>query len=148
MNLQPIIPTLVFKAFDLPVDSLVKPLGSGHIHQTFLIEGARRFVLQRVNKNIFTKPEVIASNNRLAANYLAAKFPDYLFPTTIPTQSGGELVYDADGFPWRLYPLIENTQTVDFVTSEAEAYEAAKGFAKLSHKLNGIDCSLFKPTIL
>lgn len=147
MNLQPIIPTLVFKAFDLPVDSLVKPLGSGHIHQTFLIEGARRFVLQRVNKNIFTKPEVIASNNRLAANYLAAKFPDYLFPTTIPTQSGGELVYDADGFPWRLYPLIENTQTVDFVTSEAEAYEAAKGFAKLSHKLNGIDCSLFKPTL-
>jgi Ser/Thr protein kinase RdoA (MazF antagonist) len=147
LNLQPIIPTLVFKAFDLPVDSLVKPLGSGHIHQTFLIEGARRFVLQRVNKNIFTKPEVIASNNRLAANYLAAKFPDYLFPTTIPTQSGGELVYDADGFPWRLYPLIENTQTVDFVTSEAEAYEAAKGFAKLSHKLNGIDCSLFKPTL-
>jgi len=141
------IPDIVLQAFNLSRESKFKPIGSGHIHQTFLVDDAKLFVLQRVNKNIFTKPEVIATNNRVAAKYLVANFPEYLFPTTLLAKTGEELVYDADGFPWRLYPLIENTQTIDFVTSETEAYEAAKGFAKLSRNLDGIDCSLFKTTL-
>lgn len=141
------IPTLVFDAFNMSRKSVCKPIGSGHIHQTFLVEDEKRFVLQRVNKNIFTKPEIIATNNRLASEYLKIDSPDYLFLTTITAKSGEELVYDTEGFPWRLYPLIENTQTIDFVTSDTEAYEAAKGFAKLSRKLDAVDCALFKPTL-
>lgn len=141
------IPALVLDAFGLSPQASCNPIGSGHIHQTFLVEVKKRFVLQRVNKNIFTKPEVIATNNRIAANYLANHFPDYLFPTALPDRNGYELVYDFDGFPWRLYPLIENTITIDFVTSEKEAWEAASGFGRLTRNLNEIDCSLFNPTL-
>jgi len=141
------IPARVLQNFNLKEDSLVAPIGSGHIHQTFLISDTEKYVLQRVNSNVFTKPEVIATNNRTAANYLAKNFPAYLFPTTIASQSGTELVYDDQGFPWRLYPLIGNTITVDFVTSTTEAYEAAAGFGRLSKNLNEIDCSLFQPTL-
>jgi Ser/Thr protein kinase RdoA (MazF antagonist) len=141
------IPSLVLVAFGLSPDASYKPIGSGHIHLTFLVEDQKKFVLQRVNRNVFTKPEVIASNNRIAANYLANHFPDYLFPTALPDKNGYELVYDTDGFPWRLYSLIENTITIDFVTSEKEAWEAASGFGRLTRNLNEIDCSMFNPTL-
>lgn len=141
------IPALVLDAFGLSPHASYKPIGSGHIHQTYLVDDVKKFVLQRVNKNVFTKPEVIAANNRIAANYLAKNFPEYLFPTALPDKNGYELVYDAEGYPWRVYPLIENTITIDFVTSEGEAFEAASGFGRLTRNLNEIDCSLFNPTL-
>jgi Ser/Thr protein kinase RdoA (MazF antagonist) len=141
------IPLEIAQAFGFSASAKASPIGSGHIHQTFLIEDDRKFVLQRVNKNVFTKPEVIARNNRLAAEYLAAHHPEYLFPTTLRDVKGNELVYAADGFPWRVYPLIENTITVDFVTSAAQAFEAAKGFGLLTRNLNGVDCNTFEATL-
>lgn len=143
----PSIPEHILQNFNLSESASVAPLGSGHIHQTFLVTDTEKYVLQRVNKNVFTRPKAIATNNRIAANYLATNFPGYLFPTTIASRSGSELVYDHDGFPWRLYPLIENTITIDFVSTEAEAHEAAKGFALLTKNLDRINCELFKPTL-
>lgn len=141
------VPDLILGAFGIPSGALIKPIGSGHIHQTFQVEDGRKFILQRINKNVFTKPEVIARNNRLAAKYLFKNHPTYLFPTTIPDQHGNDLVYAEDGFPWRLYPLIQNTVTVDFVTSVKQAFEAAKGFGLLARNLEGINCDLFEPTL-
>jgi len=43
--------------------------------------------------------------------------------------------------------LIENTYTIDEITSEQDAFEAAKGFGSLTKNLQGIDVSLFKPTL-
>ncbi len=141
------IPTIVLDSFGLSHSSRYEPIGSGHIHQTFLVTDAKQFILQRVNKTIFTEPEIIATNNRIAADYLVIHSPDYLFLTALHDAKGNELAYDADGFPWRLYPLIENTSTIDFVSTETEAFEAAKGFAKLTKNLDGIKCELFKPTL-
>lgn len=144
---QSSVPVEVAQAFGFSPEAKISSIGSGHIHQTFLVEDKRTMVLQRVNKNVFTKPEVIARNNRLAAQYLSVHHPEYLFPLTLPDQQGRELVYANDGFPWRVYPLIKNTITVDFVTSAEQAFEAAKGFGLLTRNLSGIDCSLFEPTL-
>ncbi|HEV8515126.1 MAG TPA: phosphotransferase, partial [Cyclobacteriaceae bacterium] len=102
---------------------------------------------QRVNKNVFTQPEIIASNNRIAFQYLKQHHPNYLFPQALPDSRGNDLFYDNESFPWRLYPLIENTFTIDEVSSEQEAFEAAKGFGELTKNLGGADISLFKPTL-
>lgn len=141
------VPPMILNAFGFSPQAKISSLGSGHIHQTLLVEDDRKFVLQRINKNVFTKPEVIARNNRLAAAYLSTHHPEYLFPTTLPDRNGNELVYAEDGFPWRVYPLIENTLTIDFVTSSAQAFEAAKGFGLLTRNLHGIDSSTFEPTL-
>src|SRR5260221_9579203 len=121
-------------------------LGSGHIHKTFKVTGEKNFVLQRVNKNVFTQPEVIASNNRIAFRFLKQHHPDYLFPQTLSDKKGNDLHYDDEGYPWRLFPMIDNTFSIDEVTSEQEAFDAAKGFGSLTKNLDGIDDSLFKPT--
>ncbi len=141
------IPSSVLQAFQLSSDCKISPIGSGHIHYTFKVEGEKKFVLQRVNKNVFTKPEVIATNNRLAFQYLKKNHPDYLFPQPLPHVNGTDLFYDAEGFPWRLYPLIENTFTIDEVKNEQQAFEAAKGFGALSKNLQGVNVSLFQPTL-
>lgn len=141
------IPASVLHAFQLsPVDK-ISPIGAGHIHYTFKVEGEKKFVLQRVNKNVFTQPDVIASNNRIAFQYLKKNHPDYLFPQPLPDVNGNDLFYEEEGFPWRLYPLIENTFTIDEVASEQQAFEAAKGFGSLSKNLRGIEVSLFQPTL-
>ena len=77
------VPELVLQAFGLKPSSVVSPIGSGHIHQTFLVEGESKFVLQRININVFKDPGAIAANNRMAADYLAQHHPDYLFPTAL-----------------------------------------------------------------
>ena len=142
-----VAPESILKSFGLRLDCKISSIGSGHIHYTFKIEGEKNFVLQRVNKNVFTKPDVIARNNRLAFQYLKKNHPDFLFPQSLPDTNGHDLFYDAEGFPWRLYPLIENTFTIDEVKSEQQAFEAAKGFGALSKNLQGIDVSLFEPTL-
>jgi len=137
----------ILKVFRVSEPVEISPLGSGHIHKTFKVTGEKKFVLQRVNKNVFTRPEIIASNNRTAFQYLKQHHPDYPFPQTIPDLNGNDLHYDDDGFPWRLYSLIENSFTIDEVSSEQEAFEAAKGFGQLTKSLNGVDVSLFQPTL-
>jgi hypothetical protein len=140
-------PEEIVREFGISGAIRISPLGSGHIHRTYKIESKSNFVLQRVNKNVFTQPEIIASNNRIAFQYLKQRYPDFLFPQALTDQMGNDLFYDEEGFPWRLYPLIENTFSIDEVSSEDEAYEAAKGFGILTKNLNGIDTTLLKPTL-
>jgi Ser/Thr protein kinase RdoA (MazF antagonist) len=140
-------PEKIVKSFGITGSVKIFPLGSGHIHQTYKVTAKNNFVLQRVNKNVFTQPEIIASNNRIAFQYLKQQHPGYLFPQALPDLQGNDLFFDDDGFPWRLYPLIENTFTIDEVSSEQEAFEAASGFGQLTKNLNGVDTALFKPTL-
>jgi Ser/Thr protein kinase RdoA (MazF antagonist) len=138
----------IIRAFGLDPDKLtVDRIGSGYINQTYKLRGANTYILQRVNNAVFTKPEIIANNLRIASEYLAQHHPGYLFLSGIKAVDGKEMVYDKEGFPWRLFPYIENTMTIDKVDSEEEAFEAARGFGEFSSKLSGVDPKLFKPTI-
>jgi Ser/Thr protein kinase RdoA (MazF antagonist) len=138
----------IIRAFGLKPETLViDRIGSGYINQTYKLRGDKTYILQRVNNAVFKKPEVIANNLRIAAEHLAQHHPDYLFLSSIPAADGKEMVYDNEGFPWRLFPYIENTMTVDKVDSEEEAFEAARGFGEFACKLAGIDPKLLKPTI-
>ena len=140
-------PELIVREFGISGTVHISPLGSGHIHRTFRVEAQRNFVLQRVNKSVFTQPEIIAANSRAAHAFLKQHHPDFLFPQALSTAQGHDLFYDADGFPWRMYPLIENTYTIDEVSSAHEAFEAASGFACLTKSLDGVDLNLFRPTL-
>jgi Ser/Thr protein kinase RdoA (MazF antagonist) len=128
-------------------DYSIEPIGSGHIHYTFKLNGKKSYILQRVNKNVFKQPEIIASNLRVAADYVKNKFPDYRFLAALKTSDQKEMVYDKEGFPWRLFPYLENTFTIDRVTTEDQARSAAAEFARLTKYLEGIDTRLLKPTI-
>jgi Ser/Thr protein kinase RdoA (MazF antagonist) len=142
------IPSSVFSAFNLKSDQYsVEPIGSGHIHLTFKLSGNPSYILQRVNKNVFTKPEVIAANLKAAADFISEHHPEFLFPTVIKTNDSSEMTYDNNGYPWRLFPYIKNTKTIDQVETSDQAYKAANEFARLTRMLDGVDIHKFKPTI-
>jgi Ser/Thr protein kinase RdoA (MazF antagonist) len=126
---------------------VVERIGSGYIHYTFKLSGRQSFILQRVNKNVFREPEIIAANLRHASDYLKKNHPEYRFLTALQTSSGKDMTYDAAGYPWRLFPFFDNTYTVDKVSSAEEAFSAAAEFGRLTNNLDGISVSLFKPTI-
>ncbi|NJM25938.1 MAG: aminoglycoside phosphotransferase family protein [Bacteroidia bacterium] len=142
------IPASILGAYGLRAEDFkVEALTAGHIHRTLKLTGAACFVLQRVNKNVFKHPEVIGANVRAAADHLAEHFPDYSFMSTIRSTAGNDLVYDDAGHPWRLFPYIDHTLTVNAVSTARQAFRAAAAFGGLTRRLRGVDMRQFNPTI-
>src|SRR5882672_4316027 len=138
----------VIQSFGLdPEDFAVQRIPSGHIHATYKLVGKPSYILQRVNKDVFKQPHVIANNLRLAADFLKQEYPGYLFLSALPTLDGKEMSFDSEGYPWRLFRFIENSITIDKVETEEEAFHAAAEFGRLTSHLEGVDIGQFKPTI-
>ncbi|GEP96483.1 phosphotransferase enzyme family protein [Chitinophaga cymbidii] len=129
-------------------ESDIKKFGSGHINNTFLLNGVdgKKYILQRINTYVFKEPEVIARNLRLAASYLAEHHPDYLFITPVTTVNGEDLFHYKDEY-WRMVPFIPSSTSVDQADTPKQAYEAAKQFGRMARFLHGIDLHEFKATI-
>lgn len=142
------LPAEIISAFGLPDDpASVSPIGTGHIHQTFKVSGKPGFIVQRVNKNVFRQPEVIDINLRRAASHLSLHYPEYPFLRCLPASGGATQVFDSNGHPWRVFPYIGNTFTIDQVATRRQAFDAAAEFARLCHHLDGAEVSQFKETI-
>jgi Ser/Thr protein kinase RdoA (MazF antagonist) len=142
------IPQIVLNAYGLDHSSLVQPFGSGHIHKTYKVTHAGRdYILQRINHFVFTRPDQIITNITLAAEYLKEHFPEYPFLSILKAKDGSLMVYDEEQYPWRLLPYIANTYSVNEVSTAAQAFEAARGFAQLTRNLDGIDTGKFSPTL-
>src|SRR5258708_181108 len=147
MNDETVIHKIV-RTFGLNLSEfLVERIDTGHIHLTYKLNGKPSYILQRVNKDVFKRPEIISSNLRLASDYLTKNFPHYLFLRCIPTVDKTDTVYDTKGFPWRLFHYLENTNTLDKVDTPEEAFSAASEFGRLTCFLDKIAINKFKETI-
>lgn len=116
------------------------PYGSGHINDTYKVDvkpagGPRRYVLQRINHNVFRRPdELMANVERVCAHAYAklkqAGVPDAERRTLrlLPTLTGKAWHIDAAGNRWRCYHFIEGATGHDVVRSPEQAYAAAKSF--------------------
>jgi Ser/Thr protein kinase RdoA (MazF antagonist) len=127
----------------------VLPFGSGLINTTWKIEdkeGNAKYILQRVNHQIFKQPDDIAFNIGLIDNYLKDHFPDYLFVSPVVTMAGDEFVKIDDGY-YRMFPFIENSHTIDVVENPEQAYKAAKQFGKFTKLLSGLNAAELKITL-
>ena len=132
--LQPIFDAYGLKGND--VDS--KPFGTGLINHTWMVCAAeKKFILQRINQQVFKAPADIAANIRMIGNYLKENFPGYLFVTAEKTMQQQDLVFDEHQGYFRLFPFVKNSHTVDVVNTPQQAYEAAKQFGHFTRLLAG-----------
>lgn len=122
-------------------------IGTGHINRTYKLEGSNSFILQRINNQVFKKPEIIESNIRLAADHLRTNHGGYFFMEPIPNSAGKGLTYDSDGFPWRLYPYLPFSFTLNSAETTDQAFQAAAAFGRLGNFLTGCAVERFQPTI-
>jgi Ser/Thr protein kinase RdoA (MazF antagonist) len=77
----------------------VRPFGSGHINETFLVETtAGEYVLQRLNTAVFPDPEAVTANIRAVHRHLRGA----LMPEPVAASDGQWLGWDQSG-PWRAW---------------------------------------------
>jgi Ser/Thr protein kinase RdoA (MazF antagonist) len=77
----------------------VRPFGSGHINETFLVETATgEYVLQRLNTAVFPDPQAVTANILAVHRHLRGA----LMPEPVAASSGQWLVRDESG-PWRAW---------------------------------------------
>ena len=132
-------------------------IGSGHIHDTFLVEFAhgnsvRRVVLQRINRKIFADVPRLMENiarvtqhqsKQLAGTADASRRAMAL----IKTSDGAAWFSDAQGEAWRMFAHIEVTRTFDAVESVEQAYQAAKAFGHFQQQLATLPAPRLHDTI-
>jgi len=136
----------ILSAYGLDAEQFsIHRINSGHINYTFKVEPG--YVLQRINKNVFLDPLILAKNLQRASAELKRKAPDYLFLNVIQSLKGEDLVFDEEGYPWRLFPYIEDTVTINEVDNSRQAFAAAKAFGRLSRLLSESKINEFKETI-
>lgn len=133
----------VAERFAIPGDFVgAEPFGSGHINDTYAATfdqgGTRvRYILQRVNHQIFKDVPALMENmlrvtRHAAAKLCAAGCRDITrrVLTVIPARDGAGYVRDASGNFWRSLVFIEHARTHDRVRDARQAYEAARAFGE------------------
>ncbi len=138
----------IIQQYGFDDNAAIAPLGNGLINATWLVNtfAGDKFVLQRINHNIFKDPAAIAFNIRSVGAYLQQQHPGYFFTHPLVTASGADLV-EAGGEWYRMFQFIEGSLTIDVVESPGQAYEAAKQFGRFTDLLSGFDAATLKITL-
>ena len=135
------------------------PYGSGHINDTYQVTmrvagTTVRYLLQRVNHAIFTRPDMVMDNILRVTAHLREKLAQdddgdisRKALTVIPARDGKPYARDAEGNWWRLYLFIEAAQTYDVIRDERQAYEAARAFARFQNLLADLPAPRLHETI-
>ena len=134
-----------------------EPYGSGHINDTYCAvfdqAGSRvRYILQRINHNIFKDPVLLMENIQRVTTHLAKKMSGELdfsrrVLTLVPARDGLCYHHDDQGNYWRTYLFIEKAKTYDAVESVGQAFEAAKAYGRFQKLLADLPAPRLHDTI-
>lgn len=130
----------IFSRFDTGAEALeIAPLGDGLINDTFIVKtagDAPDYVLQRLNTDIFTEPEVLERNIFAVCEAMRDDLekrgisPERRYLKFIRTKdAGGMFAEGPEGSKWRLSEFISGSKTLKEVTPET-AYLAGREFGR------------------
>lgn len=131
----------------------IRPYGSGHINDTFLVEGEKRYILQRMNRNIFANPGEVMENILGVTTFLKKKIlkaggdTERETLTVILTRTKEPMYQDTQGDFWRMYHMIEDAVSYDRVETERDFYESAVAFGNFQQLLSDYPAETLHETI-
>jgi len=117
-------------------------ISTGNINSTYKIEAeGANYILQRINKNVFTKPEEVMQNIRRVSRFLEKKVlyeggnptKEVLHP--IDTLDGSRFFVDENGDYWRMYDCIEGARTYDNIDNPDIFYKVGGAFGRFQKRL-------------
>lgn len=131
--------------------------GEGHINTTYEVymeeNGKKiRYVMQKINTNIFTNPERLIDNIYSVTEFLKGQIAlnggDILRETLslLPTKEGKNFYKNEQNEYFRIYHFIEDATCYQQATKEL-FYSSAKAFGKFARQLDGFDASGMFDTI-
>ncbi len=122
------------------------PFGAGHVNDTFQLTydqgGVRlQYVLQRINRNVVRRPELVMENMDRVTRHLLAKIHADQAQTRrrtirlLQTHSGEPFVVDDAGSTWRAYVFVENARAYEVLETPAQAFKVAEAFGGFQREL-------------
>lgn len=132
--------------------------GNGHINDTYRLtyatpQGTRRYILQRMSRNIFKKPIELMENVSGVTAWLRRKIiengGDPERETLTLVKSTGNLPYyvDSNGEFWRVYLFIEGATCYDAVKDDNDFYQSAVAFGHFQRLLADYPAETLHETI-
>lgn len=137
------------------VDADCDRYGNGHINDTFAVNGkdGKRYILHRVNHEVFTEPEKLMSNVEKVTQFLREKIqqqggdPERETLNLVRTKEGKTFYRDRIGCYWRMYHFIEDTTALEQARNKEDFYQSAIAFGNFQSLLSDFDASRLYETI-
>ena len=118
----------------------------GHINHTLVLttsQGHRtqRYILQRINQQVFRRPQELMENIVRVTAFLREKIrreggdPERETLTLIPTREGDDFYVSPERKYWRAYLFIEGARAYQQVESPQHIYQAARAFGRFMRRL-------------
>jgi len=135
-----------------------KRFGNGHINDTFLItldcDGEqRKYILQRINHNVFKNPEQVMENIIGVTSYLRdvlegmGENPDRRTLNVIKTKDGKGCFVDKNGSYWRALVFIDDAVSLELPESENDFFQSAVAFGEFQNMLDKYPAETLHETI-
>ncbi len=148
----------IARQFRIPGEFIsAAPYGSGHINDTYCANFSAsgtpvRYILQRINHNVFKNPVALMENVARVTTHIRAKLAGQAdinrrVLTLIPTATGQAYYRDEGGNHWRAYVFIEKARTYDAVESPGQALQAARAFGRFQQLLADLPAPRLHDTI-
>ena len=129
----------VLKFFSLDADPVsCERYGCGHINVTYLVvtESGRRYILQKINNNIFKDVPGLMGNIAAVTKYLRKLIRDPRgVLTLVPTVDGADYLQFEDGSFWRVYDFVEQSLCLQAPESADDFYQSAVAFGTFQQQL-------------
>ncbi len=123
--------------------------GNGHINDTYLVNHTKKYILQKINTNIFKRPEqLMAVTDFIKKKVIAAGGdPERETLTVIRTVEGKNYYKAEDGSYFRMYNFVENAVSYDAIENPIQFYHAAKAFGRFQQMLSDFPVEILDETI-
>lgn len=138
-----------------PEDTIcsVTPYGTGNINDTYVVECQdSRFILQRINQNVFPMPKLIMVNLRTVMDHIAEKPSPtggkrWELPQIVPARDGQDWVIDESDEFWRALTFIEGARTLPKVRDVRHAGEAGYALGRFQSQISDLDAGRLHDTL-
>ncbi len=133
--------------------------GEGHINDTYcvcaLVDGINeeRYILQRINSNVFNEPIKLMDNIVNVTTHLKSKIikngGEYLRETlnVINTKDDKSYYIDSNGAVWRVFNFINDIFCLQSVEKPEHFYESARSFGNFLRQLDDFPAETLYETI-
>ncbi len=124
--------------------------GNGHINETYLVTSERgtKYIIQKVNQSVFTKPEQVMANILAVTEHIRRKNPDPRSTLSVIEANNGNCYFRTeDGDFWRVYDFISDSICLEAAESLRDFYESAVGFGTFQKMLSDFPADMLYETI-
>ena len=131
----------------------VKEFGNGNINDTYIVtrNTADKFVLQRINTHVFTKPHLIMQNMRAFTEHVhrrvQAEGHAWDAPHVIAARDGNDFFIDNEGGFWRAISFIQDSQSFDTITDLDHAREVGHALGTFQNLISDLPIESLADTL-